>query len=322
MRIATFNMENLDEKEDLTNPELDRRIGVLRPQLERIRADIVCFQEINGQERAGQPRDILALKRLLNGTSYEGYHLALTHTSEEQAFDVRNLVVASRFPIKSQIQINGDRVGELQYRPVTSIPETNDPKAIRWERPLLYCVIDSEIGDIHLINLHLKSRIPSSVKGQKRGFGYRSASGWAEGYFISSMKRVGQALEVRLLIDSIFDDDDQAKIVVCGDFNSEPGQVPVEAICGRIENTANPALHKRQLIAASNSLPQDMRFSHIHEGHKSLLDHLLFSTSMLPYYQQAELHTEMLHDESIAFATDTKYPESDHAPFVASFRNV
>ena len=35
-----------------------------------------------------------------------------------------------------------------------------------------------------------------------------------------------------------------------------------------------------------------------------------------------EIHNEALHDESIAFASDVKYPESDHAPFVAAFRDV
>jgi exonuclease III len=33
----------------------------------------------------------------------------------------------------------------------------------------------------------------------------------------------------------------------------------------------------------------------------------------------AQIHNEVLHDESIAFATDRQYPESDHAPVVATF---
>ena len=56
------------------------------------------------------------------------------------------------------------------------------------------------------------------------------------------------------------------------------------------------------------------RRSHLH-----LLDHILISQSMLPYYRNSEIHNETLHDESIAFAKDTKYPESDHAPFIAEF---
>jgi exonuclease III len=50
-----------------------------------------------------------------------------------------------------------------------------------------------------------------------------------------------------------------------------------------------------------------------------MLDHVLASRALLASYVGAEVHTEALHDESIAFATDELYPESDHAPVVAEF---
>jgi exonuclease III len=50
-----------------------------------------------------------------------------------------------------------------------------------------------------------------------------------------------------------------------------------------------------------------------------MLDHLLVCRNMLAYYKGSEVHNELLHDESIAFATDIKFPESDHAPVVAEF---
>jgi hypothetical protein len=40
---------------------------------------------------------------------------------------------------------------------------------------------------------------------------------------------------------------------------------------------------------------------------------------MLAFYRGSEVHNELIHDESIAFATDDKYPESDHAPVIAEF---
>jgi hypothetical protein len=42
-------------------PSLDERIALMKPQITRLRADIACFQEVHGQERPGQPRDLLAL---------------------------------------------------------------------------------------------------------------------------------------------------------------------------------------------------------------------------------------------------------------------
>ena len=50
-----------------------------------------------------------------------------------------------------------------------------------------------------------------------------------------------------------------------------------------------------------------------------MIDHLLVSRSLLRHYKGSEIHNELLHDESAAFAIDVKYPESDHAPVVAEF---
>jgi exonuclease III len=44
--IATFNLENLDDRLG-QEPTLERRIELMRPQMERINADIVCLQEVN-----------------------------------------------------------------------------------------------------------------------------------------------------------------------------------------------------------------------------------------------------------------------------------
>jgi exonuclease III len=48
LRIATFNLENLDDRPRL-QPPLAERIPILRPQLECVAADIWCLQEINSQ---------------------------------------------------------------------------------------------------------------------------------------------------------------------------------------------------------------------------------------------------------------------------------
>jgi exonuclease III len=73
LRIATFNLENLDETATEGSPDLPARIPVLRQALARLRADVLCLQEIHGQERPGQPRQLLALDEVLAGTAYQGY---------------------------------------------------------------------------------------------------------------------------------------------------------------------------------------------------------------------------------------------------------
>jgi predicted extracellular nuclease len=131
--------------------------------------------------------------------------------------------------------------------------------------------------------------------------------------------RVGQALEVRRVVDTLFDANPGALIAICGDFNGEADEVPVEAIVGEVENTNNPALSQRVLVPCERSVPESARFTLYHRGQGNMLDHVLVSRSLLRHYQSAEIHNETLHDESVAFASDRIYPESDHAPVVATF---
>ena len=324
-RIATYNVENLDFVEDDRNPALQDRAPFLRAMLNRANADIICLQEVHGQEvdddSAAKPsRALSALDCVLQGTKYTQFHCAHTRTSENVAYDKRNLVVLSAFPIIETHQYNNKLIQPLQYRKATARPQ-EESRHITWTRPILHVsIMHPELDLIHVINLHLKSRIPSDVNGQKKNrYAWKTAYGWAEGYFLSSIKRVGQALETRVLVDRIFDCDPEAKIVVCGDFNAEPGEVPVEAIAGRVENTGNPLLRSRALVSCNNAIPDSVRFSHIHRGKGNLLDHMLISQFLLPYWRHSEILNENLHDESVAFASDEKYPESDHAPYVSTF---
>lgn len=48
-----------------------------------------------------------------------------------------------------------------------------------------------------------------------------------------------------------------------------------------------------------------------------MIDHMLITRNLLAHYRGSEIHNELLHNESVAFGTDRKYPESDHAPVVA-----
>jgi endonuclease/exonuclease/phosphatase family metal-dependent hydrolase len=308
MRVATFNLENLDND---NVDDFSIRKTILRPQLERIRANILCFQEVHGQDQPNQDREVIALKELLHGTRYQNFHFACTKTvSGNEAYSKRNLVTISEYPILEQESILRSLLSNsLQYNLLT---DTSDQiKEIRWERPILYTRLElAQDVVLHVINVHLKSRNPTSISGQQQNrFTWNTTTGWAEGYFLSSMKRVGQAFETRLKCDDIFDDDPNSLILVCGDFNAHAGEVPVEAIAGRVENTGNPDLLDRVMFPCEDSVPESLRYTHI----------MLMSRNMMKVYRGSEIHNEYLHDESVAFAFDSKFPESDHAPFIAEF---
>lgn len=234
VRVATFNIENLDETGPGVRPSLDERIALMRPQIVRLRADIVCFQEVHGQERVGQPRALLALQRLLEGTNLDGATLVSTQDGQAWVFDLRNLVVATHHPVVDREQLLNDLVAGPLYRRLTAVPPDATAQAVVIERPILHVIVDAGAAVLHVITVHLKSKIPTDIPGQKvDDFTWKTADSWAEGSFLSSMKRMSQALEVRRLVDRILDADPDARIVVAGDFNATPDEVPVLATAAR-----------------------------------------------------------------------------------------
>jgi predicted extracellular nuclease len=190
----------------------------------------------------------------------------------------------------------------------------------RWREALRNRHQVDNIRMLELINVHLKSRLSTDIPGQKvDNFTWQTSSGWAEGFFLYSMKRVGQALETRMLIDSLFDADEDALMVVCGDFNADLDEVPVETIRGDVENTGNDKLAKRVMVPCERTIPESSRFSLLHYGKGKMIDHLLVCQSLLAHYRGSEIHNALLPDESVASGADVKSPESDHAPVIAEF---
>ena len=85
------------------------------------------------------------------------------------------------------------------------------------------------------------------------------------------------------------------------------------------DDTGNDALAPRSLVALERSLPAERRYSVIHGGAHVMLDHMLASPALAHRCRGLEIHNEALSDELVAFAMDSRSPESYHAPVVASF---
>ena len=64
----------------------------------------------------------------------------------------------------------------------TADPPDTSASPLEWERPLLYTQIDmGSDRTLHIINVHLKSKLASTIPGQKLdNFTWRTVSAWAE----------------------------------------------------------------------------------------------------------------------------------------------
>lgn len=320
LRIATFNLENLDDRPGFP---LADRLSILRPQLARLDADILCLQEVNASRKEGaRVRSLKALDILLEGSRYADYHRAFTHrTGAEGPRDVHNLVVLSRLPVVGTAQYHNDLVPALDVPLARDVDEGGGISKVRWERPLLHTTIELDEGRrLEIINLHLRSPSGSYIEGQKKGpFSWKSVPGWAQAFYLSSLKRTGQALEVRLLIDRLFNRNPDALILVCGDFNAEDFEAPLRIVMASDEDTGNGDLAVRSLVALERGLPGDRAYSVLHHGRPQMLDHMLVSRALGGAFRSIEIHNEGLGDETVAYRQMEHPPESFHAPLVASF---
>ncbi len=324
MRIASFNLENLDDRPG-AEPSLAERIAILGPQLRRLRADVLCLQEVNAQKPAGDRRarrNVAALDALLAGTDYAGFDRAVSVRRDGGGpMDVQNLVILSRLPIARQRQYWHDLVPPPSYARVTAVPGDERPRAVEWDRPVLHAEIGLAGGRmLHVFNAHLRAPLAAFIPGQKEdAFTWKTVPGWAEGFYLATMKRAGQALELRFAVDRVFDAESDALVAVSGDMNAETREVPLRILRGDEEDTANGALAGRVLVPIERAAPESRRYSVIHAGQALMLDHLLISRALLGHFRGVEIHNEALEDEVVGYASVHRSPESYHAPIVAEF---
>ena len=322
VRIATFNLESLDVPPRAA-VALEARASVLRPELERLEADILCLQEVNGQHRPGAAhRTLDALDALLAGTRYAAYFRAATTGPDGVGVaDVHNLVTLSRWPLADVRQVRNAIVPALAHRLITAAPPQGEAVPIGFDRPILVTDVAVAPGTVlTVVNVHLRAPLAMPIPGQKEApFVWRSVAAWAEGYALSAWKRTAQALEARLTVDRVLDQDPRRALVVTGDFNAEDHETPLKILVGADEDTGNGQLAARSLVVLDRSIPADRRFSTLHHGRPQMLDHILVSQALMAHVRAIEVHNEALGDEIVSFGRVQHATRSCHAPVVAAF---
>jgi endonuclease/exonuclease/phosphatase family metal-dependent hydrolase len=326
MRLATFNLESLDLESDAGGKAqiaFATRAVVLRPALERLDADILCLQEVNGQHVAGErDRRLVALDRLLEGTRYQAYERAVTLSPGGHGIaDVHNLVTLSRFPIKSVREVLHEQVAPPVHTSITAEPGAGAQVQVCFDRPLLVTEIGMPDGSsVWAINVHLRAPLASPVAGQKSGpFTWRTSAGWAEGFYLSAVKREAQALELRLVVDALLRDDPDRMIAVAGDFNAEDNGPTLRLAIAAEEDTGFGELAGQSLIVLDRALAADRRYSVLHHGREQMLDHILASRALYGHFRAIEVHNEGLGDEALGYGKAMQAAASYHAPVVATF---
>ncbi len=115
----------------------------------------------------------------------------------------------------------------------------------------------------------------------------------------SDVKRVKQAEIVNEFVAQLLQVDPQAKVIVLGDLNDLPDSLPLKALKGNI------------LENLTDRLPVSDRFSFKFKGNPELIDHLLVSKNLS---RVAQPEIDIVH-VNVGFSK----PVSDHDPVIAAF---
>ncbi|WP_299818483.1 endonuclease/exonuclease/phosphatase family protein [uncultured Roseibium sp.] len=321
MKLATFNIESFGA--DRFDAEaLQPRLHALRPRIVELDADILCLQEVNAQKVKGASRRRFpALDLLLSDTPYEGYHLAASERAPGKGpGDRHNLVVLSRFPIISAQSLFQTHAHPLLWQPGTADPVYDAPQAIEFDRPILKTEIDIGTGKpLHLFAVHLRAPIAANIRGGKTDSRtWKSISAWAEGYQLSVLKQIAQALELRLAVEALLDVDEEAQVILAGDFNATGETGTLRLLRADPDDTSSPDLAPRRLFQLDASLPLDRRRTILHKGKGQALDHILASASMTHRTIDVRVFNDDLPDE-IFDADDPEIAGSFHAAMRAEF---
>jgi endonuclease/exonuclease/phosphatase family metal-dependent hydrolase len=317
-RIATFNLENFGS-EGRETAASSQRLPRLREQMVRLAADILCLQEVNAERGSGgRPRDFSALDALLRDTSYATFNrTASVRPGATEPADIHNLVILSRWTISASRQVFHEFVPPLTWSPPVIAMDKPNPVVVQWERPLLHARVELPLGcSLDIVNVHLRAPRAAFIAGAKSGRKWATSAAWAEGLFLAALKRDGQALELRLLVEELFDGRADPGLAICGDFNAEPHDIAMRIVqIGRddVQEVVPPG---RDLVAVETRAPLRNQYSVIHDGRLLLPDHILVSRSLEACCSMVAIDNAGLVDEV--------YPGqpivgSLHAPILADF---
>lgn len=163
---------------------------------------------------------------------------------------------------------------------------------------------------LYIYAVHLKAITGYPMRKTKGGerISPKNQHEESDGIIRSSVLRLIQARRLRELVDMHFKSDQNAQIIVLGDFNAQLRSDVLNTI------TASEHFPETQLINLCESAPTEKRFSFIYQGEKSLFDHMLISKNLSTKVVSFEIQNDNLKDQSAQPEID--YYSSDHAPIV------
>jgi endonuclease/exonuclease/phosphatase family metal-dependent hydrolase len=310
--IGTWNLENLYRPGERYGP---RDEEAYKAKLEGLAAVVARFApDVLGVQEVGDPRALADLVGALDGR----WHTVLSDHPDGRGIRVGFL---SRLPLA----VVEDTAGfPARLHPVQT--DDNGSTTDRMGRGALAVRVEPSPGKaLHLVVCHLKSKL-LTFPGER--FAARDEGERARYAAYALYRRGAEAVAVRGLADRLLAEDGQARdVAVLGDLNDEPGAATTQILLGPPGSQIGTPGHSRpdrgdasRLWDLAPLIPEEQRYSRVHEGRRELIDHILVSHALLARVERALTGAELLPAPGGGGTAGAHPGPSDHAPVLAGVR--
>jgi endonuclease/exonuclease/phosphatase family metal-dependent hydrolase len=325
-KVMTWNVENLfrpqPEAEEEVKQRYQRKLDLLADVIGRLDPDIVALQEVGGED-GEEPLD--DLQQALGGSHP---HRALS------AFrDGRDIQVA--FLSKHTVDEREDVV-DFPEGPALDIHDLDgagNPKPIdRMGRGALRVRVTKDDLTVDLITAHLKSKLLTFPGGR---FSPRNEEERAQVAGIALMRRMAEAVTLRIWVNGLLGGDDRTPLLLLGDLNDVPEAQTSLILNGppgsEISTLGFNRRDKGDTARLFNlaPIPPADRVSRIHRGRGELIDQILASVEFFPVGDDGRRqlpefvsHIDLVDGLPSVGENPVEREEDvapDHAPVTASF---
>jgi endonuclease/exonuclease/phosphatase family metal-dependent hydrolase len=307
LTLATFNVKDLLEPRDAVERSvLGAKLAWIAQMLRACDADVVGLQEVGSAEL------VRAVLDRLDGHAYGEPVMGTV--------DARGIGCA----LLSRIPVVAARVHTAESLPFPVFRD-GDPAPFGARIPLRRGVVHARVdapglGPVDVLVAHFKSSRPVPARDASgRELLSMSAHMRSEAVVRSLVWRAAEALYVRRLVDDVLASNPDARVAVVGDLNDVPGSPAVRAVRGEGEG---------ELLDCAAGVDAAARFSAMHDGRRTQIDHVLASAALFAHLQGARfLNAELREHAPVrppaggASEGDVGPPtvDSDHAPLVIRF---
>ncbi|EMY35651.1 endonuclease/exonuclease/phosphatase [Arthrobacter crystallopoietes BAB-32] len=302
--LTTWNLENLYQPGGEFGPKTksvyDEKLDYVAARIETIGPDVLAVQEI------GDPEALDELTGRLPGT----WHTVLSEHPDARGIRVGFL---SRGSIATTTHVT---TLPEPLRPVQS-GDGPDDAAEALGRGALHVRTAVDGRDLDLVTCHLKSKLLTYPGGR---FNPKDEDERARFGAYALYRRTAEAAAIRVHVNALLAEEGRS-VAVLGDLNDTQLAATTQLMYGPTGSQLGTAGFDRpdkgdrsRLWNVAAKIPEEQRFSRIHEGDRELIDHILLSHALVEGLESAESFTDDI--QGIGNNPSARRSESvpDHAP--------